>query len=190
MQADHVETVVEVFTKSAGTDQGLEVLVGRSQDPDVDRDRLRAADALERHLLEHAQQLGLNLEVDVADLVEEKRAAVGLLEPSDTIAVGPGERTLDVAEQLAFQQALRQGGTVELDERAARAGAGLMDRRGQKLLAGAALAPDQHGRMGDRDLARHADHLPNGRARAFDRLEGAEVAVARRRERQLARRSF
>ena len=126
------------------------------------------------------KQLGLDLEVDVADLVEEERAAVGLLEPPDAVAVGPGERTLDVAEQLAFEQALRQGGAVELDERPARAGARLMDRRGQKLLAGAALAPDQHGRVSDRDLAGHADHLPDGRARALDRLEGPEVAVARR----------
>ena len=82
VQADHVEPVVQVFAKPAGADQGLEVLVGRGQDPDVDRDRLRAADPLERHLLEHAQQLGLDLEVDVADLVEEERAAVGLLEPA------------------------------------------------------------------------------------------------------------
>ena len=81
-QADDVEPVVQVFAEPAGADQGLEVLVGRGQDPDVDRDRLRAADPLERHLLEHAEQLGLDLEVDVADLVEEERAAVGLLEPA------------------------------------------------------------------------------------------------------------
>ena len=145
-QADHVEPVVQVLAKPAGANQGLQVLVGGRQDADVDRDRLRAADALERHLLEHAQQLGLDLEVDVADLVEEERAAVGLFEPAHAVAVGAGERTLDVAEELAFEQALRQGGAVDLDERPCRAGTGLMDRRGQQFLARAALAPDQHGR--------------------------------------------
>ena len=82
VQADHVEPVVQVLAEPPRLDQGLEVLVGRGHDPDVDADRLRAADALERHLLEHAEQLGLDLQVDVADLVEEQRAAVGLLEPA------------------------------------------------------------------------------------------------------------
>ena len=47
--------------------------------------RAVVADALELALLEHAQQLGLQLERDLADLVEEERAAVGELE-------APGDR--------------------------------------------------------------------------------------------------
>src|SRR2546430_13403227 len=43
----------------------------------VDLDRLDGAEAHELLFLDHAQQLGLRLEVDVADLVEEDRAAVG-----------------------------------------------------------------------------------------------------------------
>ena len=39
-----------------------------------------AADALELALLQHAQQLRLRLERQLADLVEEQRAAVGELE--------------------------------------------------------------------------------------------------------------
>ena len=42
---------------------------------DVDLDRLLAADALEPALLEHAQELGLQAERELADLVEEQRAA-------------------------------------------------------------------------------------------------------------------
>ena len=41
---------------------------------------LAAADALEAPLLEHAQELGLELGLELADLVEEERAAVGELE--------------------------------------------------------------------------------------------------------------
>ena len=41
---------------------------------------LVAADALELALLQHAQQLDLHRQRDLADLVEEQRAAVGLLE--------------------------------------------------------------------------------------------------------------
>ena len=68
----------------------------------------------------------------------------------------PGERPLDVAEQLALQQARRQGGAVDLDERLARPRAVLVDRLGQQLLAGAALAADQHGRRAGRHLADQA----------------------------------
>jgi hypothetical protein len=182
-QADDVEPVVQVLAEPPGADQRLEVLVGGRHDPDVDGDRLRAADALEGLPLQDAQQLGLDLEVDVADLVEEQRAAVGLLEPPDAVAVGAGEGPLDVAEQLALQQALRQGRAVDLDERAAGARAGGVDRLGQELLAGAALAPDQHGRAAGGDLAGQLQHLPHRLARALDpaedlRLGGRRVGAA------------
>ena len=49
------------------------------------RERARAAEALELVLLQHAQELGLRARAHVADLVEEQRAAVGLLEAADAL---------------------------------------------------------------------------------------------------------
>src|SRR5438874_700569 len=72
-----------------------------------------AADALERALLEHAQQLGLERRRDLADLVQQQRPAVGQLEAAAAHPVGAGEGALLVAEQLALQQVLRQGGAVD-----------------------------------------------------------------------------
>ena len=43
---------------------------------------------LELVLLEHAQDLGLRAGAHVADLVEEQRAAVGLLEAAVALLVG------------------------------------------------------------------------------------------------------
>jgi hypothetical protein len=57
-----------------------EVAVGGRDDAHVDLHGLVAADALELALLQHAQQLHLDGRGDLADLVEEERAAVGLLE--------------------------------------------------------------------------------------------------------------
>jgi hypothetical protein len=51
--------------------------VGRRDDPDIDLERLVAADALELAGLEHPQQLGLQIRVQVADLIEEEGAALG-----------------------------------------------------------------------------------------------------------------
>ena len=44
---------------------------------------LRAADAVDLALLDGAQQLGLEPRLHLADLVEQQRAAVRLLEPAD-----------------------------------------------------------------------------------------------------------
>ena len=80
---------------------------GRDQ-PHVGLDRLVAADALERLLLQDAQDLGLQRQRHVADFVEEQGAAVALLELADAAAVGAGEGALLVPEQLALQQVLRE----------------------------------------------------------------------------------
>ena len=65
-----------------------------------------------------------------------------------------GERALLVAEQLALDQAGRQGGAVDLDERLVAPRAGRVDGAGDQLLAGAGLAGDQHRGVGRRDADR------------------------------------
>ena len=75
-------------------------------DPHVDLERRRAADPLELALLEDAQQLRLDRERQLADLVEEQRAAVGPLEAARPLAVGAGEGAALVAEQLGLEQRL------------------------------------------------------------------------------------
>jgi hypothetical protein len=94
-----------------------------------------------------------------------------------------------VAEELGEEERLDERRAVDADERARRAFARAMERLGNELLAGAALAADEHGAVGTGDLAdRHhevldlrvvADHLAGGalvarndalRARRFLRL--------------------
>ena len=67
-----------------------------------------AADAVELAVLEHAQQLHLRGGRHVADLVEEQRAAVGLLEAAGALAIGAGEGAALVTEQLGLEQRLRR----------------------------------------------------------------------------------
>ena len=75
-----LEPIVEVLPEMAGRRVGGEVAVGRRDDAHVDLDRRRPADALELLLLEHAQQLGLEVEPHLGDFVEQQRAAVRALE--------------------------------------------------------------------------------------------------------------
>jgi hypothetical protein len=73
-------------------------------DAHVHLERQAGTDALEALLLQHPQQLGLHGRLDLADLVEHQRAAVGQLEPPLAELVSAGERALLVAEKLALEQ--------------------------------------------------------------------------------------
>ena len=112
-------------------------------------DRLAAADPLDHALLKEAQQLDLQRQRDVADLVEEQRAAVGQLD----LAVGgldrAGERALLVAEQLALEQVLGDRRAIDGDELAL-AAARFVNRAGEQFLAGAAGAEQHHRDVGRR----------------------------------------
>ena len=101
----HVEAIVQVVAETAGLDLVFQELIGRRHDARIDADGAALADALELVLLQHAQQLDLQLRTHAGDFVEEDRAAVGRLEAAGLVVDGAGERALDVAEQFAFEQA-------------------------------------------------------------------------------------
>ena len=80
----------------------------------------------------------------------------------DAIARRARERAAHVAEELALRQLARDGGAVDLDERAGRAAALLVDGLRRQLLAGARFAQHQHGGVGGGDggdLAQHRAQL-------------------------------
>ena len=177
---DHVQPEEQVLAKGALVDLLLEVLVGGGDHAHVDLDRLLRADPLDLALLQHAQQLRLRAQAHVADLVEEERAAVGLLELADLLRGGAGERALLVAEQLALDQLLGDRRAVDLHEGARRA------RRLLRWMARATsslptpLSPrDQHGGAGRR-------RAPHGLADPRSAGLVAHHAVARLRARAAA----
>ena len=141
---------------------------------------LRAAEALELLLLQHAEQLGLQLRRDVADLVEEQRPLVGQLEAADLLADGAGEGALLVAEQLALQQPRGDGRAVELDEGPVPARAQVVQGAGDELLARAGLAADEHRGVGGGDRLDLLQHPAQGGALADDLAEvvlGADLLL-------------
>src|SRR6188474_3448830 len=109
--------MIEILAEPTLVDHHAEIAVGRGDPAHVDLERAAAADALEAALLQDAQELGLELGLELADLVEEERAAVGQLEPAALALGRAGERALLVAEQLALEQLLAQRGAVDRHER-------------------------------------------------------------------------
>jgi len=181
--ADDVQPVVQVLPEPAAGDVGFEVAVRRRQHARVGRDRHRAADALELAELQGAQELLLGARVELADLVEEDRPAVGQLEAPLSPLDGAGEGALLVAEQLAFEQRLGQRGAVDAHQGPAAAGGVLVDRLGHQLFAGAGLAGDEHRRV----AAGHAaDELVNRLHRGAAADDALAPVGARERGLQLA----
>ncbi len=88
--------------------------------------------------------------------------AVGRLEAARARVDGAGERALLVPEQLALEQRLGQRRAGDLDEGLAAPRAVLVQGLREQLLAGAALAEQQHGGRGGRhlpDRLEHREHL-------------------------------
>ena len=106
---ERVDAEVQVFAEFVVLDHLAQVAIGRADHAHIDAERLRVADAADFARFQEAQQLHLDVLVQLADFIEEQRAAVGDFEEALVIAVGPGERALAMAEQLAFDQVLATG---------------------------------------------------------------------------------
>src|SRR5690606_35626463 len=105
----------EVLAETPGLDLLGEVAVGRRDHAHVDLDRLVRADAPDLALLERAQELRLQIEAQLAELVEADGAALGVLEEALTRHDRAGERALLEAEELGLDQVLRNRPAVEDD---------------------------------------------------------------------------
>src|SRR5204863_8771442 len=113
-------------------------------EPQVRVDGPRPPDALEGLVLEDPEKLRLERGPDVPDLVEEDRAAVRHLQLAALLLMRSGKGSLLVAEQLGLEQLFRQRHAVDDDERPIGPETPAMDRPGDDLLAGPALAQEQH----------------------------------------------
>ena len=157
-----VQPVVEVLAKATRRDLGGEVLVRRGHHADVDASGAILADSTDLAGFERAQQLGLHHRAHLADLVEEKRASVGGLDETEAALGRAGERAALMTEQLALEERVRDRAAIDDDEWLLAACRQAVDQPGHQLLAGSALALNQHGGIG----RRHTLHASEQRAHA------------------------
>ena len=115
-----VQSVVQVATECLILNRLIQVLVGRGDDADIDRTRRIAADTRDFSCLNHTQQGRLHIERHIADLIEEDRTAVGQFELTRaSLFCSAGERASLVTKEFAFDQIVRDRGTIDGDERTA-----------------------------------------------------------------------
>ncbi len=168
----------KVGAKRAVAHRLLQVAVGGGDDADVRLLLAHAAEAPHRPVFEQLQQLDLHPRVDVADLVEEQRAAGGRLDQAELALLRVGERAALVAEELRLEQIARDRRAVELDERRVPAPAVEVQRARDQLLAGSGLAGDQHrGQLGIVEFRLGREQLADRGLQRQHRFRGADQLV-------------
>src|SRR5262252_2347343 len=95
--------------------------MGRGHDAHVDVLQGVAPDGPHLPRLEHTKELRLKRARELADLVEEERAAVCLFDEPLALSNRVAERAADVPEELALNQVLGDRAAVDRDERTGRA---------------------------------------------------------------------
>ena len=131
---------------------------------------------------EHAQQLGLQVERQLANLVEHQGAARGFLEPARLARAGAGEGAALVSEELALGQLARERAAVHGHEGARRDRAQCRARPGEELLASAAFPGDQDWQACSRHARGLVEELGEGQGPDRRWLAGPGLAVPRGRD--------
>ena len=83
-----------------------------------------------------------------------------------------GESASTMAEELAFEERLGKRTAVLRNEATLLAGAGVVDRTGDEILAGSRLARDEQRGIGGGDFLDHVEDPQHGRALADQLIEG------------------
>jgi hypothetical protein len=113
---ERLQTIVEIAAKLFRRHHLCQITICRCHKAYVNPDGLSASQSLKFLLLEHPKQLSLEFKRNVADFVKEKCAAISQLKSSDFLHNGAGKRAFLMPEELAFDQAGRDGSTVQLDD--------------------------------------------------------------------------
>src|SRR6185295_13249209 len=145
MDRKDVEPVEQILPERACGNRFLQVAVRRGQDTDVHGNRVTVADAFDLAILEDTEQCDLGFRGQIADFVEEDRAAVGGFESPQTPLQRARERALLVAKEFRRDERRRDGCAVHPDERASGSVRFLMDGSRDQFLAAAGLTSDEDG---------------------------------------------
>ena len=125
-----------------------------------------AADAFHLAFFEHAQQLGLHHQRHVADLVQEQRAAVGLLELARGAACArPVKDPFSCPKSSDSISSRGHRGAIQRDERPVAPRAAFVQRARDQFLAGAGFAENTDARLAGRHAIDLGHHAPHGFAR-------------------------
>ena len=161
--------------------------VRRCDDANVGFPSARVAEPLVLARVEQPQQVGLRSLRQLADLVEEKRRAVGLTDETRALQHPRVRIAFHVSEELRIDEGIGERGSVATDEGTAAALRTIVNGARDQLLTGAARADDQHVSRQRRDEPDLVADLPR-RGRFADETIVVGLAEQMRRHVRPARR--
>lgn len=184
LDGKYAEPIEEIAAEPPRLHLGREIAVGRRDDADVDAARAIITHPLKLAVLEHPKELRLQLERDLAGLVQEQRAAVRELEAPEPILMRARERAPHMPEELALEELLGYRRAVHLHERPCGPIALGVNGAGDELLADARLAVHEHRRprashsADELQDARHTEALAHDTRAALDLTTCSPLAAA------------
>src|SRR5688572_26861442 len=104
LDARNGKAMEEIVAEATERDLLVEIASRRREDAHVDLNPAIAADAPDLEALDRAKELRLEREIEIADLVDEERSAVRLLEDTLANADRARERTALVPEELRLEE--------------------------------------------------------------------------------------
>src|ERR1700679_291723 len=93
----------------------------------------------------------LQIEREIANLIEKERATMGGSDKTDTVAICTGECTLHETEEFRANERCRNGTAIQRDKRSLHPRA-MTVARTINILPGSGFSLDQNGQVGSRDL--------------------------------------
>src|SRR5580692_6300451 len=123
----HVQAIVQVAAELAVLHHFLEIAIGRRHQPHIDSLGSVVAQPFKLTFLQSAEQFGLDLDGNISHLVQEKRAPICQLQPSNLLRNCSCEGASLMSKKFTFQQSCRNRSTVQLYESPIPAPASFMD---------------------------------------------------------------
>ncbi len=137
--------MIQVGAEAPCAYQLFQVAVGGGHHADIHADLFAAAQPVVREAVQGPQQLGLDLEIEIANLVQKECSFVGEFEKAGLHGIGTAERAFLVTEKLALYQMLRNGGAVHVYPWMLAALRVIVDDARNHLFSRAGFARNQHG---------------------------------------------
>ena len=104
MYGENVKPIEKILAERTRSHGSIQVAIGGSEHPHINRDLLAAPDPLEFTFLEHSQESNLRLKRKVADLVQENRSTIGGFEATCAPLNRPGKGAFLVTEEFGRNQ--------------------------------------------------------------------------------------
>src|SRR5215831_6293554 len=102
LDRDDVQPIVQIFPKTMLANLRREIVVRGRNHANINMNGVFAADPLELSALQRAQELGLQLKVEVADFIKKERPAIRLFESADPTCHRASESPSFMAEEFAL----------------------------------------------------------------------------------------